>query len=90
MSDDLKSNPVYKVDPSIRIEDLKGPPKPSDEMSEKEKKQLEKYKKLMKNKIEGKPLTESEQTFIQNFFKQNLSNGGKVYSNITRKAKYID
>jgi len=90
MSDDLKkSNPVYKVDPSIRIEDLKGPPKPSDEMSEKEKKQLEKYKKLIE-KRKTKPLTESEQTFIQNFFKQNLSNGGKVYSNITRKAKYID
>jgi hypothetical protein len=42
----------------------------------------------MKNKREGKPLTESEKTFIQNFFKQNLSNGGKVYSNTLRKAKY--
>lgn len=88
MSDDLKSNPVYKVDPSIRIEDLMGPPKP--DMSKEEEKKFKKYKKLMKNKREGKPLTESEQTFIRDFFKQNLSNGGKVYSNITRKAKYID
>jgi hypothetical protein len=89
MSDDLKkSNLVYKVDPSIRIEDFMGPPKPSDEMTKEEKNQFAKYKKLMKNKREGKPLTESEKTFIQNFFKQNLSNGGKVYSNTLRKAKY--
>ena len=87
MSDDLKSNPVYKVDPSISIEDFKGPPKP--EMSKEEEKQFKKYKKLIEKK-KTKSLTESEQTFIQDFFKQNLANGGKVYSNITRKAKYID
>ena len=89
MSDDLKSNPVYKVDPSIRIEDLVGPSGPKPEMSKEEEKQFKKYKKLIE-KRKTKPLTNKEQEFVDNFFKQNLANGGKVYSNITRKAKYID
>ena len=85
MSDDLKSNPVYKVNPSISIKDLMGPAKP--EMSKEEEKQFKKYKKLIE-KRKTKSLTNKEQEFVSNFFKQNLANGGKVYSNITRKAKY--
>ena len=89
MSDDLKSNPVYKVDPSISIEDLVGPSGPKPEMSKEEEKQFKKYRKLLE-KRKTKSLTNAEQEFVDNFFKQNLADGGKVYSNTTRKAKYID
>jgi len=88
MSDDLKSNPVYKVDPSINIEDLKGPG-PKLESTKEEEKQFKKYRKLLE-KRKTKSLTNAEQEFVDNFFKQNLADGGKVYSNTTRKAKYKD
>jgi hypothetical protein len=83
--DDFKSNPIYRPNQSITLKDLMGPN--ATKLSKEEKKQLEKYKKLIE-KRKTKSLTESEQTFIQDFFKQNLSNGGKVYSNTLRKAKY--
>ena len=48
MSDDLKSNPVYKADPSISIEDLVGPSGPKPEMSKKKKSNLKSTKNLLK------------------------------------------
>lgn len=93
----FKSNPVFKIPPpTVNIEDLKGPGTKMESTPE-EKKQFKKYSRILKKKKDNKPLTNTEQDFLRNFFKQNLSNGGKVigkknggkvYSRGSRKAKY--